>query len=374
MSYLRGPFTRAELLRLKPDGDAVSEGTAAPDTPAVAPGRGVPAASGAGAGVADSPGPAGTATPELAPDESPIPPQVFSDVPVKYLDPGAPWSQELGVVLGGRRLEAGLAARVRMLFDDQRGNLRHEEEWEAVFFPLKAPLEPESARTVDHDRRDFRDTAPGEPVYALPEPSLEKAEFFKASEKAIKEHLYASLSLTLFRNPALKLYSRAGETEDAFRARCLEAAEERADTEAEKLRTRYEAKLKTAEGRVAQAERRVRELEVDTSQRRQQELISGAGEVLSMFLGGRRRTRSLSGIASRRSQTRRTQERLRSAEEKLEDYEEAILELEDELSEELEEIWAKWRDTAEELESFEVGLEKTDIHLEDLILFWAPVG
>jgi chromosome segregation ATPase len=115
-------------------------------------------------------------------------------------------------------------------------------------------------------------------------------------------------------------------------------------------------------------------LEVDADQRRQQELIAGAGEVLSMFLGGRRRTRSLSGIASRRSQTRRTRERLRSAEEKLEDYEEAIQDLEEELAEELEEIWEKWKDTAGDLGSFEVGLEKTDIHLDDLFLFWAPVG
>jgi hypothetical protein len=93
-----------------------------------------------------------------------------------------------------------------------------------------------------------------------------------------------------------------------------------------------------------------------------------------MFLGGRRRTRSLTGIASRRSQTRRTKERLRSAEEKLLEYEEAIEELDEELSEELEEIWDKWNGVAEELDSFEVGLEKTDIHLDDLFLFWAPTG
>ena len=93
-----------------------------------------------------------------------------------------------------------------------------------------------------------------------------------------------------------------------------------------------------------------------------------------MFLGGRRRTRSLSGMASRRSQTRRTQERLRSAQEKLEDYQEAIDELEEELTVELEEIWEKWRNVAQEVESFQVGLEKTDIHLEDLFVFWAPVG
>ena len=65
---------------------------------------------------------------------------------------------------------------------------------------------------------------------------------------------------------------------------------------------------------------------------------------------------------------------MRSAEEKLEEYEQTILDLEEELGTELEEIWAKWKDTAGELENFEVGLEKADIHLDDLVLFWAPVG
>jgi DNA helicase HerA-like ATPase len=382
MSYLRGPFTRAELLRLKPKGVAAAapdDGTTIPSQagPPTAAGTGQTAAgavAAAGArGLSPAPGDA-PSPPSLASDESPVPPKVFSEIRVRFLDPGAPWGPELGIVPGGRRLEAGLAARVRMLFDDQRGDLRHEEEWEAVFFPLKDPFEVATARVVDHDPRDFTEAVPGNAVYALPEPSLDKAEFFRSSRRAIEEHIYRNLSVTLFTNPTLKLYSRVGESEEAFKVRCLAAAEEHADADAEKLRTRYEAKLKTAEGQASQAERRVRELEVDTDQRRQQELISGAGEVLSMFLGGRSRTRSLSGISSRRSQTRRTKERLRSAEEKLEEYEQTVQDLEEELGTELEEIWAKWRDTAGELESFEVGLEKTDIHLDDLVLFWAPVG
>ena len=356
MSYLRGPFTRSELLRLKPHQAPDPNSSTKPQTDA-------PSA------------PAKQATPaSLAPDESPVSPKVATGIAVRFLDPAAPWSKGLGVVSGGSRLEAGLAARVRVLFDDQRGNLRHEEEWEAVFFPLEATLDVGTARIVDHDRRDFKDEPLGGAVYALPEPAVDQADFFRSSKKAIEEHLHRNLALTLFRNVPLKLYSRVGESEDAFRKRCLAAAEEHADAQAEKLRSRYETKLRTAQNRVSQAERRVRELEVDTGQRRQQELISGAGEVLSMFLGGRRRTRSLSGISSRRSQTLRTRERLRSAEEKLEDYEETILELEEDLGTELEEIWEKWKNAAEELDSFEVGLEKTDVHMDDLFLFWAPKG
>jgi len=263
---------------------------------------------------------------------------------------------------------------VRILFDDRKGDLRHEEEWEAVFFPLKGTLQGEAARTVDHDRRDFREEIPEGAVYVLPKPRLDEAAYFKAAEREIEETLYRNRSLTLFRNEALKLYSRVGESEEAFQLRCVAAAEDEADAEAEKLRDRYEARLKTARRRASDAERRVRELEVDTQQRKQQEFLSGAGEVLSMFLGGRRRTRSLSGISSRRSQTRRTQERLRSAEEKLVDYEEEIQGLEEELGAELQEIWARWRERAQDLGTFEVGLEMDDVHLEDLILFWAPVG
>ena len=188
----------------------------------------------------------------------------------------------------------------------------------------------------------------------------------------MEERLYRERSLALLRNRSLRLYSRPGESEDDFRARCLAAAEDKADGEAEKLRERYETRVKSAQRRLAQAERRIRELDTDVGQRRQQEVIAGAGQVLTMFLGGRRGIRGLSGVASRRSQTRRTEERLRSATEKAADIEETIDDLEDELSEELQQIWAKWRETAEEIEGFEVPLERTDISVDEIVLFWAP--
>lgn len=347
MSYLRGPLTRSELLRLKPAG-------------ASAP--------------VDGPSAVGSQSADLGSDESSVQPTVASGIPVRYLDSGASWSGELGVTPGGRRLEPGLAARVRLLFDERVGDIRHEEEWEAVFFPLREELDAESAVSVDYDRRDFRDSPPEDAVYALTTASLDRANFFKAAEKAIEDHLFREEILELYRNKALKLHSRPGESEDDFQDRCVEAAEDRADGEAQKLRDRYERKLKTVQKRLAQAERRVRELDVDVGARRQQEVVAGAGEVLSMFLGGRRRVRSLSGMSSRRSQTRRTQERLRSATEKVEDHQDAIGELEDELTEEIEDIWGRWKDSAEKVEAFDVALERTDVSLDEMILFWAPVA
>ncbi|MDX1645820.1 MAG: DUF87 domain-containing protein [Longimicrobiales bacterium] len=349
MSYLRGPLTRAELLRLKP----VDRGSDAADT--AAPGR------------------TGGVRAELAADETSVMPEVAAGVEVRYLDPGAPWAREMGTGTTSGRLEAGLAARISMLFDERVGEVRHREEWEAVVFPLDASFDAAAAVAVDFDERDFTARPPPDARYALPEAPIERSSFFTNAERALEERLFRNERLELRRNRELKLYSRPGESEDEFRRRCFAAAEDEADADAEKLRDRYERKLDSARKRLENAERRVRELDVDVSQRKQQELVAGAGQLLSMFLGGRRGTSGLSSMASRRSRTRRTEERLRSALEKAEDHQRDIADLEEELTRDIEEIWNRWREKAEQIETFPVHLERTDVTLDRMVLFWAPV-
>jgi hypothetical protein len=261
-----------------------------------------------------------------------------------------------------------------MLFDERKGNIRHEEAWEAVVFPLRdGSLDASEAVAVDHDPRDFRSEPPPDVTYAISDVPLDRKDYFNSAERSLEDFLFREETLELYTNEPLKLYSRPGESEDAFRARCEAAAEDAADEEAEKLRDRYERKVDAAKKRLTAAERRVRELDVDVGQRRQQEMIAGAGQVLSMFLGGRRRVSGLSGIASRRSQTRRTQERLQSALEKAEEVEETLEDLETELTEELEEIWDRWKTVAAEIERVDIPLERSDVRLEELVLFWAPI-
>ena len=50
-----------------------------------------------------------------------------------------------------------------------------------------------------------------------------------------------------------------------------------------------------------------------------------------------------------------------------------IADLEDELAEELEEIWGRWKDVADEVEDFEIPLERTDVSMDEMVLFWGPV-
>ena len=49
-----------------------------------------------------------------------------------------------------------------------------------------------------------------------------------------------------------------------------------------------------------------------------------------------------------------------------------MLELDHEMREELEEINDKWEEIGEDVETIEVGLEKSDILVEDVALVWIP--
>jgi hypothetical protein len=359
MSYLRGSLTLDEVGRLA--GGAAEGVTGASGAGEAATGAGAMEAG--GAGPAEEPD---------ADDESPVPPQVPDAVPVYYLDPAAPWAGEVGAVAGSTRLEPALAARLRLTFDERHADLDHTEEWEAVFFPLDARFDPAAGVAVDYDDRDFRTRPPADARYVLTDAPLSSAGYYRDAGRDLAEFAYRTREVTVFRNPELKLYSRPGETREAFVERCRAAADEGADEAVAGLRDRFEDRIDRVRDALSRAESRVRELEVDVSSRKQQELVAGAGKLVSMFLRGRASASALSGVASRRSMTRRTEERLRSAEERRLDREEEIRELEDDLAREVEETVDAWMAKAEAVEPVEVGLEKNDIAVDEVALVWVP--
>jgi hypothetical protein len=361
ISYLRGPLARTELVALR---EEVSEAAVAVQgSPTSTPA--------AGSATADPAGPTLAGLGDLAPDETPLRPDVADGVPVGWLTPEAAWAGKLPSA-EGVALEAGLAARIELLFDERRGDIRHTESWEAVFFPLRVPAEPREAYIVDYDDADFTDEPPAGARYRIPDVELDKISVLKGIVRSLEDFLHANRTLELFANPTLKLVSTVGETREAFEARCLDVAEDRADEDATALRKRFESRLETAQRRLREQLRKVEDLEATASARRQEEFLAGAGDVLSMFLGGRRRTRSLSTMARRRNRSQSVARRADAAVERVEEAEETVERIEADLAEELDALWAEWEEKAREIETFEVGLEENDIRVRDMRLFFAP--
>ena len=277
---------------------------------------------------------------------------------------------------GSTRLRAFLAARVSLRYDDSAAGVDEQQEFEAVYGPLDGGLELASETQVDYDDRDFSAAAPADAAYVLPAAPLGEARFFTQTAKEIQRHLVDRRPLELQRNRELKVVSRPGETPEDFAARCDAAAQERADAETAKIRDRLEAKRDRLEKALAQAERRVDELETDTRSRTATELVAGAGAVLGALFGGRRSTRSMAsaigGAASRRGVTARTAERRRSAEEKADTTRDDLAELEQEILDEVAEIDERWRATADEIDTLAIRLEATDVRVLETRIVWVP--
>ena len=378
MSFLRGPLTRVEIQRLMADDP---ERVAALGG-AIADSADVPTAASSASSASHNDVPRSNVdrtarsrdAASLRQDQVTIAPKVPSSVRVRYLDPGAPWAAQIGAQPGSAHLQAAVAARVHLEYDDTAVDVDHTETYECIFFPLTEAVTPEDAHVVDYDERDLRTDAPVNAIYSLPQAPIDRAAFFNALEKQLKEHLYRTRATEVFANRELKLYSHVGESRADFIARCQAAAGEHTDADASKLRDKVKSKLDRLEKQQRTAEDRVRELTVDSKQRVQHEIVAGAGQLLSMFLGGRRSVRSLSGAASRRGITRRTQERLDTAKGKVEDASEEMREIEEDLREDLAELQEKWDACAEEIETRSIPLEKSDIAIEEIVLLWVPVS
>ncbi|MFQ5555845.1 MAG: ATP-binding protein, partial [Acidimicrobiia bacterium] len=355
LSYLAGPLTREQVTTLSPH-------TSRPE----------PSPTPAAAGQS---GQAETTSPQQAlhDDETQIMPDVADTVRVFHLDAGAPWASRAGATPGARRHEAALAARVHLLYDDTRAGVGHREEWEAVFTPLAQPFDPDSGLAVDYDDRDLLVEGPSDATYVIPDAKVDTAAYFRTARTAIKNHLHREAHITVFKNAALKLYSRVGESESDFLERCDDAAQDRADAAAAKLRDKYSAKVARARKQLDAAERRIAELEVDIRGRQESQFLDQAGAVLGVLFG-RRSTRSITGSARSRSATRSAQQRLRTSEAKADDAARLIADLESELTEELTEINDTWEARGMEIETVEIGLEKDDIDVSDLAVVWLPVS
>ena len=372
MSYLRGPVTGAQLAQLPGREELApvgpTAGGAAPPradapaatTPATAPPPGVDAPAGGAAGGVEG-------------EDSPLLPEIADGVPVRYLDPAAPWAAVAGCVPGGTRLRAGIALRVSLLFDDARAGIRHTEEWEAVLTPLGETVDPSAAITVDHDDRDFLTDVPPGARYVRTPARLGTKAFYGDLSKRLKDTLVRDHTLSVPVNHELKLWGRIDETAEDFAARCDEAAQVAADAETEKIRSRLAARIDKLRTTVARAEQKAAGARSAADDAGATEVTDFAGSLLGGLLGGRSRTRSLARTAmTGRERVNKAQQRAEDAAAAVVATSDDLAALEAELAAQLVEIDARWQTAGDAIESATITLARTDVTVEMVTLVWIP--
>ncbi|NOX24451.1 MAG: ATP-binding protein [Actinobacteria bacterium] len=351
LSYLRGPLTKEQI------GDLTSYVPSATST------------SGPRDDLADEQT-SDASAPELADGTTPVMPTVADSISVYHVDPAAPWVEELGNP-DSATYTAGIAARVTVTFDDTPAKLVYTEEYERIFTDLGDRFDPETGVDVDYDDRDFETDPPDGATYRIPEADLNKATWFRSAQTKLKDALYRSQTITIFKNAKLKLYSRPGESREDFLKRCDIEAQNRADKAVAAMRDKYDTRFRRAKDVFATAERRVSELEVDVEGSRRLANAYAAESVVGMLFG-RKSARRLTTSMRKRQATLSKEQRLLSAQDKAEDKWKVMQELEERLGKEVAAANDTWEKVALTVEEIEIGLEKTDISVDEFVLVWIP--
>ena len=411
MSYLRGPLTRDQIKVAMEDGPAAAAVPAETAAPASAAAVGSPDASdvtavvipsagvvtevvGASADVVTEPTmappavvPTSDATqmpapadiapstlPSVAPaqasaDETPVMPAIAAGIPVAFVDPATTWLAEVGGVNAGQHLRAAAVARVNLRYDDTPSKLILDEEYEAVLLPLTQIPDGRKFVAVDYDDRDLITTAPVGSVYGFLPSEVKTKAYWNSIQKALVDELVRSKSTQIWANMDLKAYSRVGETQEDFTARCLQLAASAADGDMAKLRTKYETKVTAAKKKITDAS-----ITVDQHQRAY-DASYGLGAMVTSAIGGlfggRKSGASLAADARRQ---REAQAKIDTASAKYTAAEQAYQDLENQLNSEILSIHESWQGKALNITTKDIPLSKSDVTVTDFRCVWIPVS
>jgi hypothetical protein len=314
-------------------------------------------------------------------DATTVAPRVADGIAVRFVDVAAPWLGDVGGDSRGTVLEPAVVARVSIRYDETKADLVHDEEFEAVLFPLGDPVDVSALIQVDYDDRDLRTEAAIGAVFRLTDAPIDSKAYFTGIERGLRDHLTRTLPLEIPTNSELKLYGRPGESPADFAARCARTAGDRADVEIAALRDKYETRATKLRDQIDAAEDRADVLVEDAKGKKTSEFFSTAGSVLGGLLGGKKSAGGMLGdimgdagtAARRRGSTSASDERADAAENKVQRLVAQYEELEAEVERDVVEIGERWRSIGATVSTIAVGLERTDVVDTQLALAWVPV-
>jgi hypothetical protein len=345
LSFLRGPLTRDQIQRLMSDRKRLA-----------------PAAAGDGKSSAVLGQAAEGSRPILPPDV----PQVFLP--------------RQGALLGSAKLRyrPGLLAQVRVHYVQKNVNVDHSEDL-ALLLPAVGELSTtiwDQAEKLEDGPPDIQAQPDDPAVFEAPPTELTRAKTFKELNSALKDHVYRTIRLDIWKCPETKECSQPGESEGDFRARLSHGVKENRDAAVEKLQSKFAPKLAVLEERLRKAQQRLDKQKSQATGQMTQAVVSIGTTVLGALFGRKlvsssNVTRAASTIRSA-SKIANEQQDVAHANETVEAVAAQIGQLNADFATETAKIQERCSAEGVSLEPVKVSAKKTEITVVKLALAWTP--
>ena len=264
-----------------------------------------------------------------------------------------------------------LVAQASVSFSNRRYNLDHEV-WQTAVVP--EPDRRGVVRWQDYesaviessqlDRASMLDAR-----FQMLETPLDDAKSMTTMKNDFADWLYRSLEVKVKANETLKIYGGPNVSEQEFAKQCTDAAKEASDAESKKVAEQYEHKIDALEEKLKREERELADDEAEYSQRKQEEAVTHAETLFSLFS---KRRRSVSSSMTKRRMTAKAKADVEESKDQIEDFQKELAVLEKEAEEALAEIQAKWEAVAQETSIIPVTPTKSSINVALFGVAWLP--
>ena len=366
LSYLRGPLTRDQIQTLMAPRKQTAAPTKVPSQTATSSAVESSVSAAASKSVSSS-GPA------LAASGTTARPVVPPGVP-EFFVPRRAHAQD-GESLLYRPAILGIA---RLHYAEKRAGI---DQWETLALLQQIdeamPTEPWGQSKPFDNCVPELDKVPEAGACFAPLPAeLVRAKSYAEWTKELKSFLYRERTLRVWNCPALKEWSKAGETEREFRLRLVQASREERDKGVEALRAKYAPKEAAIQEQIRRASERLEREQTQASRSTWDATISMGSSVLGALLGRKAvsktnvtRAAAAAKAAARAVQRRDGTSQAASALESLQQKYEA---LQAKFQKEIELLDAALRPELLVLEPSPLRPKKTDIIIERVVLAWMP--
>lgn len=283
-------------------------------------------------------------------------------------------------LLGNSKLiyRAGLQATARIRFNQASAAIDECRDV-TIFLPAADQILPtiwDQAEISSESNIEQESKAEADSGFAPLPSDLSRAKTFNELQTALKDHLYRTQRIQLWKCPELKQVSQPDEMEGDFRARMTHGIRESRDLLVEKLRAKFAPKLATAQEQLRKALQRVEKEKSQASQQTFNAALNLGTSILGAVFGrkltsstnlGKAATtiRSAGRVASERQDVAQAEETVEAIQTRLKD-----------LNAQFETEAAKLVDGASpenvKLEEITITPKKTDISIVQLSLCWTP--
>ena len=383
MSYLRGPLTKPQVSTLMASRKAPAEAALpfAATPQSVAPPPKLRAVSPLSQSDAASDIPLGFS--DMVPSLDPAVSQIYLPLEFSEAEVRRRLSQEIGSQLKVERAtliyEPAILGGANVRFVDRKRKINEQVE-KVLLAPAPAELggvdwdlaEPLPLRINELVGSRPASSSEHGPCFAPVPESANDARKLKTIERSLADWLYYNSRLSIAVHPELDLFHRPDEWERAFKMRLRQAARERRDAEVDKLEEKYATRIDRLEARLRKEERDLIADEADYDARKREERIT-TGETIFSFFRGRRRTRAISTVASKRRLAEQAKLDVEETRLQIEGLEEEIDELEAELASAAKGITHRWIELLDDLAVEEIHPRRTDVDVRLLALAWLPL-